>query len=243
MSQTITYTVSMHDVDAFGVARPSSLLRLMQDAAEYQMKQSGMDAQTMLSETGRAFLLSRARMQIYEPIYAYDVLTARSWACPSRGYSFLRNAQICRAGKVVCELSTVWAWTDVQSRRLLAVADFDASSLDTDAPLALEVPFRFGAPKDLNLSLVGEHTVSYRDVDLHRHMNNTNYPDMLCGFLPMQDGMRVLSITLFFQNEAPLDQTLKVYASHVDSTYYLRTVREDGQDNVRAEIQLEPYSK
>ena len=36
----------------------------------------------------------------------------------------------------------------------------------------------------MNLSLVGEHTVEYSDVDVNRHLNNTKYPDMLCGFLP-----------------------------------------------------------
>ncbi len=241
MVHTLPYTVSMHDVDARGIVRPSALLRLMQDAAELQMKENGMDAHAMLQTTGRAFLLSRARMQIYAPIRAYDVLVARSWACPSRGYSFLRNAQICRGSEVVCELSTVWAWMDIPNHRLIAVSDFDCGTLDTDSPLALEVPFRFGAPKDLHLSLRGEYTVAYRDVDLHRHMNNTNYPDMLCGFLPMEDGVRVSSITLFFQNEAPFGNTLKVYASQIDNTYYLRTVREDGQENVCAEIQLDPY--
>lgn len=238
MTNSLCQCVNVHDTDCDGLARPSCLWRMMQDAANEQMRALGMDAPQLLKDTGRAFLLSRARMQIYAPIRAYDTLTARSWPCESRGYSFLRSATLTRDGEVVCELSSVWALLDVANRKIVPVSEFDDSRFVYGEPLSLEVPFRSTAPKDLTMALVGEYAVSYRDVDLHRHMNNTVYPDVLRGFLP-QKGARLSSVTIFYQNEAPLGSLLKVYAASADGTYYLRTVREDGQENVRAEFQFE----
>ncbi len=239
MNDSLSFCVSVHDMDEHGTIRPSALWRMMQDAAEWQMKCVGMDAQTMLQETGRAFLLSRARMQIYADVSPFDTVVARSWACDSRGYSFLRNGCVLRGDTVIAELSTVWAWMDFSAGRMVPVSEFDTDKFVIGEPLALDVPFRSSQPKDLSMSLVGEHTVAFRDVDLHAHMNNSVYPDVLRGFVPNVGNAKLSSVTIFFQNEAPLGQTLKVYSGEADGVHFLRTVREDGQENVRAEFQFD----
>ena len=42
-----------------------------------------------------------------------------------------------------------------------------------------------------------------------------------------------------FVSEAPLGETLKIYAGQSDGIYYIRTLRGNGSVNVEAEIMLE----
>ena len=87
---------------------------------------------------------------------------------------------------------------------------------------------------------VGTYTVNYGDTDQNCHMNNTRYPDMYSNFLPL-DGMRIKTISINYQNEAPRGEKLRVQrVDGIDGkTYYFRTLREDGKVNTEAEIVLE----
>jgi acyl-ACP thioesterase len=71
---------------------------------------------------------------------------------------------------------------------------------------------------------------------MNGHMNNTKYPDILCGYIGDMRGQRVVSMALSFVSEAPLHEALKVYAGSSDGVWYVRTVRANGQTNVEAEI-------
>ena len=117
----------------------------------------------------------------------------------------------------------------------------------------------FCAPRagaDASFEQVGRHTVTYPDVDMNLHMNNTKYADMLCSFVPEftaavgrgsalgahaaaftpSPAVREFSIT--YLADAPLGGTLTVLRSGADGTYFFRTVREDGKVNVEARIAL-----
>ena len=53
-------------------------------------------------------------------------------------------------------------------------------------------------------------------------------------------GSRVISMGIYFAGEAALGETVKFYAGQSDGVYYMRTVRENGNTNVEAELILEP---
>ena len=237
MKQRITETVNLHDTDPDGIARPSAVLRLLADAANEQMRVHGMPPDTLLRDTGRAFLLGSVHVELLSPLHAYEQIDAEAWACESRGFRFLRCGQLLREGECVAQMSAVWAFVQAADRTLLPVTAFD-NPFGTEAPLSLDFPLRDRTPKDLDYTCVGSYEVRYRDVDLHRHVNNTNYPDLLYGFLPDTRGARLRAMTIFFQKEAPLGERLAVYHAARDGVHYLKTVRQDGCDNVHAALRL-----
>ena len=99
---------------------------------------------------------------------------------------------------------------------------------------------RFRLPADINLTLVGERAVEYQDVDINRHINNTRYGDILCGYIPDIIGSRVIQFEINYISEAPLGETVKVYmAKDDDGNYFFRTVRDGGKTNVEAEMMIE----
>ncbi len=227
-------TVDIHDVDHNGVARLSSLMRYIQGAAQTQLTLNGMSYDE-LRKMHRGFILSRIKMEFTEPVRAYEGVSAVTYPCDSRGYSFLRCYKLEKNGRTIGRAVSVWALIDTDSRALVRVNDFELG-LETHEPHSLALS-RFVLPAEIRT--VGTYTVNYGDLDQNCHMNNTRYPDMYSNFLPL-DGRRIHTISINYQNEARRGERLTVErAEGADgNTFYFRTVREDGRINSEAEILL-----
>lgn len=231
-------TVSPHHMEINNISSASAVLRYMQDAA-YNHMFNYPPSMDDLKADNKAFLLSKLGMSIYSPLRVNEKLQVKTWACESKGYSFFRCSQILRENEIVAELISIWALVDTENRKLLRISDYE-QNYENDELLDLDIPSRLRIPRELELSLAGEYTVSYNDVDSNMHINNTNYPDILCGFLPTMKGRRVVKIAINYLQDAPLGETIKVYASKEDDgSIWFRTIRQDGEINIEAEMVLE----
>ena len=93
---------------------------------------------------------------------------------------------------------------------------------------------------------VGFKTVRLSDVDYNGHMNNTNYVDMLCDYIPeLTAGThRVTAMRIHFSKEAPLGETIEIKRIRTSEEKFLfRTFRSDGELNVEAEFTLEKLNR
>ncbi len=234
MKYSYNLKVDIHDVDHNGIARCSSLMRYMQTAAQSQLTENSMSYDQLYSMK-RAFILSRIRYEFTRPVRAYTPLTATSYPCDSRGYSFLRCYSLECDGEIIGRAVSVWALIDTDTHSLIRVNDFELGI--TSEPADSMALSRFVLPDALTPA--GTYTVNYADLDQNRHMNNTRYPDMYANFLPM-DGKRIKTISISYRNEARRGEKLSVFLGMGDeNVYYIRTVREDGEINTEAEIILE----
>ena len=229
------YRIKFHDTDSKEILSPSGTLKYIQEAAMCQLN-SQKPTYTDLLNQGKAYVLSAIRVEMYYPVYAYENIIARSWACQSKGVSFVRSYEIERDGEIVCEAVSSWALLSTADRRILKVDDVDTSNYYMDETIKTDHPLRIRIPSALPMSLMGEYTVKYSDIDMNGHMNNTNYADMLCNYIPDMKTTRIKSVGINYSAEARLDETLKVYMSKIDGKYYFRTVRSDGKTNVEAEF-------
>ncbi|MBQ4067271.1 MAG: hypothetical protein IJD22_06470 [Clostridia bacterium] len=232
------YKVNAHDTDLNNIVSLTGILRYMQDSANCQMEHDGLSYNELFNR-GFAFVLSRIKLSLYQPIYSHDEIEVSTWACESSGVSFNRSYCIKKDGVIVAEAYSIWALVDTNAHKLVRVCDFEGH-YGEDSPVELDMQKRFRLPADITLTLVGERTVEYQDVDMNRHMNNTKYGDILCGYLPEIAGNRVIQFEINYISEAPLGESLKVYmAKSNDGNYYFRTVREGGKTNIEAELMIE----
>ena len=237
MKWTENYRINSHDCDSSGKVRPSLILRYMQETANLQLHNLGPTTDELIRDD-RAFILSRINMSIYSELHAYDSIEVSSWACESRGVSFNRCYQIKRDGELIAEAASVWGLIGISDRKIYRVEDISLG-FGTDEPLELDAPKRVHIPRDITLSLVGERQIVYSDLDRNNHMNNTNYPDMLCDFIPSMKDKHILNMSISFAGEATLGENLKVYMNRAEDQYFFRTVRTDGNVNVEAMIMVE----
>lgn len=237
MKWTEEYRINSHDTDYNKIVSASGILRFMQDAANCQMENQKPSYIDLFTQ-GLAFVITRLNLSIYAPLRQHEIIQASSWACESKGVSFNRCYSISRGGVIVAEASSVWALIRMEDKRPIRVSDFN-HNYDSYNMLELDMPARLKIPSDLNMSLVGVHTVKYMDVDLNKHINNTHYPDILCGYIPEMENNRVISLIMNFVSEAPLGEEIKIYCGVSDGIYYFRTMRQNGCTNIEAQIMLE----
>ena len=166
--------VDIHDVDHNGVARASSLLRYLQSAAQAQLTENGL-SYNALKDASRVFMISRIRMEFFEPVYAYQPLSAFTYPCESRGYSFLRCYRLERDGTTVGRAASIWALVDIEHHSLVRVDAFRLP-LSLGAPIPDLTVGRIRLPAQMNA--VGQYAVRYSDADQNKHMNNTRYLDL-----------------------------------------------------------------
>ncbi len=237
MKWTECYSIDSHNCDLNGNARAAMLLRYMQDTANRQMRRFG-PSNEELRERGLAFILSRINLRFYMPLHAYDEIEVSTWGCESRGVSFNRCYRICRGDKIAAEAVSVWGLLGIEDRRILRVSDIELG-FGTDEPIELDLPGRVRIPRELELPVIGERPIVYSDLDANRHMNNTNYPDMLCDFVPGMEKKRVAALSISFVGEARLGEVLKIQMAESAGQSYFRTIRADGSVNVEAIMALE----
>ena len=233
------YSINANNADCNKIVSASSLFRFMQDAADRAMAEDTPSFDELYSR-GLTFILLSVRLSSYSPIYAHDTVEVQTWACESKGVGYERCFRFIKNGVIVAEAVSLWVLYGVNDRRIHRGSEISAH-YRTDCMLDLELPARRGIPDDVELVLRGERTVEYADIDVNGHMNNTRYPDILCGYLGQSmKGMRVISFSVSFVSEAVLGDTVKYYSGTSDGIWYVRSVRGDGRVNAEAEIILEP---
>ncbi len=224
--------VDIHDVDPSGVARLSCLMRYIQGAAQSQLTDNG-KSYAQLREMKRAFILSRIKLEFCESVYAYDKLTAETFPCDSRGFTFLRCYLLKKGEKTIGRAVSAWALIDTKTHALVPVKDFELG-LETASPIDLALT-RIAMPAELKK--LGEYTVVYSDLDQNNHMNNTRYPDMYSNFLPLED-KRIDEITISYLNEAVRGERLTIEGAFENEHYYIRSIKENGKVNTEAELHI-----
>ena len=232
MKYTDTHRVISQHTDADGVLRPAALLRYMQEAAANAMIADG-PSYDELAERGLIFVISKITMSIYADIHANDTIEVETWATESTRASFNRAYRVLRDGMVVAEAASVWALLDTSRRRLVRVGEVELGYREDEAA-DIEVPAKLHLPEEMNL--LGEHRVSYSDIDRNHHMNNTNYLDLICDYVFRTEIGRISRVTVSYVSEAPFGEELKIYSATDDDTHYIRTVRSDGKVNIEAEV-------
>ena len=235
--------VMVHMADANRVCRAADLMRFMQQAATCQLEVFGPDLDTLQSR-GHAFILSRIAIDFPSPVHTFEKVVCTTWPCSSsRGMMFDRCFEIFggeTGDRIAARAASQWALLDYKNQKLLRTDDADVY-FTRDEAVTTSLPLRFRIPKDAPLTAVGEKTVRYSDIDTNRHLNNTHYCDLLSDCLPM-DGKRIAALSIAFQKEAPLGETITVFRTEEpdeNGIYYFRTVRQsDGAVNTEAAVRL-----
>jgi len=255
------YKLRTYDCDKNKIAKPAGLLQETQDCGDGQMASEGL-TYTELFDQGKAFMLSRLDMNILEELHYGEEFTTRTWPCPSRRATFLRNYAMWKAdnneGKenIKVLVSTQWTLVGVEDRKLMTVDDVDLSCYTHDEYIeAAAGKLRIPADVQDSMTCVHEHRVSYTDADCNGHMNNTYYVDYLCDRIPeLEAGThRVSTVRIHFSKEAVMGDTIEIWMSprlepredaDQECRYLFRTVRKsDGEMNIAAEIGLLPVKQ
>jgi acyl-ACP thioesterase len=187
-----------------------------------------------------AFILSKIRLKIYRPLYAFEDIEVQTWTCEGRGYSISRAYRIKRGEEIIADADTTWALVNIDDRSLVRSEALDGLySFENEPTLELDIPSRLRIPKECALTSIGKRRIVYSDLDYNMHMNNTRYPDMLCDYLPIELTGKISGMLLSYVHEAAFGDTLEIFAAESEGTRFFRTVGESGETCLEAQIIFE----
>ena len=235
MIYTEHYRTRWHDTDAERKVRPTQILVYMQETSNRHIANSGTTLEELRDNDGLAFILSKIKLAIHKPLYAYENIDVDTWTSEGRGFSSLRFFRIRRGDEVIAEAETVWALIGLEDKKLHRFDEIKWN-WENDLPIDVGLPSRFRVHKTEELEKYGERRIVYSDLDYNMHMNNTRYADMLCDFLPIDEVHNIKGMTLSYLHEAHFGDTVSVYGTHPEGKYLIRTVNTEGNACLEAEI-------
>lgn len=236
---TSTFEFDTYCCDGNKIAKPSGILQALQECGRRQMAAQKPSYDDLMQD-GKALMLSRLDLKIYDKLSVGEEVMLASWPCPSNRATFLRMYQMKRDNEVVAEISSQWVLVECDTRKILKVGDVDFSNYYEDEYTDL-IPAKFKIAKDTQFEETGVFEVMYSHLDYNKHMNNTYYLDVLCNYIPeLAAGThRVETVRAHYANEAPLGDHLTVMrAKKNESQYVFRTVKANGETNIEAEISI-----
>ena len=240
MAFSFPLEVMAHDIDINCHAKPSCIIRYLQETVDRNLLVSTPSYGDLL-KMGLSFVVVRAALVCYRPLREYEKIKVETWATEGSSACFPRNYRILAEDEVVAESVMIWALLDQNSGRLLRGSEFSVKGYGTGDLLQLPLPSRLRLDKDTVYNKVGTEKVSYRDIDRNMHMNNTMYFDMLFGYIPECEKMTMTSCLINYLHEAKWKDTLNIYMSEPvnqengEISYFFYT-EIDGSRNIEAKF-------
>lgn len=232
------YVTRWHDTDASRRVRATQLLVYMQETSNHHLQSCGISLDELRDRHSLAFILSKIRLAIYRPLYAFEEIEVQTWTGEEHGLSIPRFYRILRDGETVAEADTVWALVNLDTQALVKGSECKILNFEHECFPTLDIPTRFSIPKGVELSSVGKRRIVWSDLDYNMHMNNTRYPDMLCDFIAPEDIGKIKGFLLSYVNEAAFTDELDVRCARADDSYFFRTVNSAGKTCLDARIIL-----
>ena len=231
------YTTRWHDTDANRTVRPTELLVYMQETSNAHLDAMEHNLDKLRDEHSLAFLLSKTKIAIYEPLYFPEDITVETFTAESRAFGFSRFYRILQGERVIAAADTTWALLNLKTKQLCRADSFDFG-FEHEPAIDIGIPARFTVPRGDAIKLVGERRIVYSDLDYNMHMNNTRYADMLCDFIPIDDVPRISGISISYLHEASFENVLSIYRADLEGKYDFRAIDQNGNVCIEAEILL-----
>lgn len=211
------YEVSFSHIDNRGVARPSFLFDVMQDAATVhaELLQVSRDALRVI------WMLSRIRVTLRRPLLPYERIRCETWCPGIRGASWYRSFAFFAEDREIGTAQSMWVTLDPVTRRILRPTSFSAAErwMHGDG----QPPAPLGKLCCENTRLHHVHTVRYGDLDINNHVNNVKVVDLIADALDLQKQPGYVSdLQVNYTAETHFGQQLSLQCGTVNSMRFVR---------------------
>ncbi len=216
------------DFDVNKTVKLRRIMEFMQDLATTHADKLGFGWNSM-NDNGLFWVMSKVKIVFHKQsdrnVRRFKLYT---WPVkPDRLYVERRFEAVDDQGENLFSATTVWMIVERDTRKIAsreAVARFYNADFD-DAPCGADVSFA-RIRRDCDYLLKYERTIRRSDLDLNRHVNNTNYVDYASDALADADTVSQAEIT--YNRELLLNDCVSVYSKQIDRVVWI--VGERGGD-------------
>lgn len=218
-----TFVVPCYDTDSRCRLKPSSFMDFAQEIANVHADVLGFGYDD-LQKTRTVWVLSRMHLHFNRyPMWREEVKLT-TWHKGAEGLFYLRDFLMTGSGgETLVAATTSWVVLNIDTRRISR----DSEVLDNGTAChdnALEHSCdKVRIPAGANAEKVGEHKVSYSDVDMNGHTNNARYIvwalDALGYDFAVNNPVKDLKIN--FNNETRPGDTVELYRAEAGGRIYI----------------------
>lgn len=167
-------SIPSYDVDVAQLLKASSFMELAQEAANLHADILGFGYDSLM-RTRTAWVLSRIHIHFSRHPRWREETDFSTWHKGARGLFYLRDFLMTDSeGETLVSATSSWLVLNIDTRRI--VRDSGVCTEDICLDNAIGEPCgKVQFPSDLEKELACVHTVSYSDVDMNGHTNNTMY--------------------------------------------------------------------
>ena len=229
------YEISYSHIDNRGVAKPSFLWSMMQDAATVHAEALGLGPAAL----GVVWVLSRIKATLTRPLLPYERVRCETWCPGFKGPSWYRCFAFYIDDVQVGEAQSMWVTLEPSTHRILRPTALPATQgclLFTSGELFAPLP-RLSCD---NVRLHHIHPVQYSDLDINNHVNNVRVVELISDALDLQKQPGfVSSLQVNYTAETAFGEQVSLLCGTVDGARYIRGEAE-GRPHFEALASLSP---
>ena len=171
------------DTDRFRRMRLSVLFRILQELSIAHTEALGAGRAKTLDK-GALWVMGKMKVEMSRPIFYDEKILLESWPGKTVHFIFPRYYQfINEDGELLCNASGIWALIDQETRRVVMPEELGISLPEEKRDNELSLPMTV---KVQETAKTYERKVTYSDIDLNGHVNNTCYLDWFEDLFPME---------------------------------------------------------
>lgn len=221
-------------VDATRKLSLPAFFRMVEDFDTVDAEKLGIGKKVTMDQ-GRLWVFTRVYFEFYKyPTYLEEA-EFRTYSAPKNLFVFPRHDELrSKEGELLIKGSSYWALLDEKTRRAIFKTELETPDFRDGSELP--APKKVAAKES---KLVREHVVSYSDVDLNRHLNNTRYIEMIVDCLGDEFLSRNEAATLLINYDSEIRPGEKVSLFMSEDRTYLKG-EVDGRECFQVEMSFRP---
>lgn len=166
--------IPCYDTDMSQLLKPASFMNFAQDAANLHANILGFGYDKLM-ETRTAWVLSRMHIEFVRHPRWNERVELSTWHKGPERLFYLRDFLMTgESGEVLVKATTSWLVLNIDTRRIARSAGITSEDICTENAIEKSCD-KVQIPSGCEKEHVGDHIVSYSDVDLNGHTNNAMY--------------------------------------------------------------------
>lgn len=216
-----TVVVKQNEGDLNGRLKLSALLRYVQQISTDHCSNIGVTEEDY-KRTHSAFLLAKTSVEVYEDVKVGTVLRLLTHPGNAMKAVYPRYTEIFNeSGKLLASVDARWILVDTESRKIYRHKpeglhlNFDNETVPMHDDISV--------PKEKEAELVGNETIRYSRLDINHHLNNTEYADLICDYLPVEllCEKAIKKLVIHYHKEAKLGEVLTITRKEREDGWYV----------------------
>lgn len=208
------------DTDRFRRMRLSVLFRILQELSISHTEALGAGRAKTLDK-GALWVMGKMKVELSRPVFYDEDILLESWPGKTVHFVFPRYYRFLgENGEVLCNASGIWALIRQDTRRVVTPEELGISLPEVHVDGELSLPMTVSGPETVKTY---EREVTYSDIDLNGHVNNTCYLDWFEDLFPMEyhETHYWKRIQIHFIKEIYPDQKVEMKVGNEGDLWYL----------------------